>query len=314
VQNSFLALCGSPDSFDDANQDAILMKILLLGSTGLLGCTLSDCLVSPDDEVNTHGRGNSAQYQADISSPKEAVNLLRKIQPDVIINLVGLTNVDLCETQPNQAYLLNVRTAENIANWIRHEKASCHLVHLSTDQVYDGINPHTEESVTLTNYYAFSKYAGELAAASVPSTILRTNFFGRSKCQKRVSLSDWLFRALSSGDPIEVFDDVLFSPLAMSTLSEMIELSLRNKPVGVFNLGSQEGLSKADFAFAFADELGLPKRAMKRTTSNQVTFLKTYRPKDMRMNSAKFEAALGVNLPNLRDEIKRVAKEYREIS
>jgi dTDP-4-dehydrorhamnose reductase len=295
------------------------MKILLLGSTGLLGCTLSTFLVSPDDEVNTHGRGNGAQYQADMSSPKEAVDLLRKVQPDAIINLVGLTNVDLCETQPNQAYLLNVRTVENIASWIRLEKASCHLVHLSTDQVYDGTHPydgthlHTEESVTLTNYYAFSKYAGELAAASIPSTILRTNFFGRSKCQSRTSLSDWLFRALSNDDPIEVFDDVLFSPLAMSTLSEMIELSVRNQPVGVFNLGSRDGSSKADFAFAFAEELGLPVRAMRRTTSDKVAFLKTYRPKDMRMNSAKFEGALGVNLPNLRDEIKRAAKEYREI-
>jgi hypothetical protein len=34
----------------------------------------------------------------------------------------------------------------------------------------------------------------------------------------------------------------------------------------------------------------------------------------MRMNSAKFEGELGVNLPNLRDEIERAAKEYREIS
>jgi dTDP-4-dehydrorhamnose reductase len=290
------------------------MKILLLGSTGLLGCTLSAFLDSRDDEVNTHSRGNGAQYQADISNAKEAVNLLRKVQPDVIINLVGLTNVDLCETRPNQAYLLNVRTVENITNWIRREKASCHLVHISTDQVYDGVDPHTEESVTLTNYYAFSKYAGELAAASVPSTILRTNFFGRSKCQNRLSLSDWLFRALSNDDSIEVFDDVIFSPLAMSTLSEMIGLSVGSKAVGVFNLGSHDGMSKADFAFAFAEEVGLSVRPMKRTTTDQVTFLKTYRPKDMRMNSAKFEEALGVQLPNLRGEIRRVAKEYREIA
>jgi dTDP-4-dehydrorhamnose reductase len=291
------------------------MKILVLGSTGLLGSTLSTYLVSRDEEVSTHGRSEGAQFQADLSSPKEAFNLLRKNQPDVMINLSGLTNVDLCETQPNQAYLLNVRTVENITNWIRQEGRACHLVHISTDQVYDGSNSlHTEECVTLTNYYAFSKYTGELAAGSVPSTILRTNFFGRSHCPKRVSLSDWLFRALSNDDPIEVFDDVLFSPLAMSTLSGMIELSVRNRPVGVFNVGSHEGLSKADFAFAFAEELGVSVRAMKRTSSNQVKFLKTYRPKNMRMNSAKFEEALGVKLPNLRDEIRRVAKEYRDIA
>lgn len=290
------------------------MKILLLGSAGLLGSTLNPFLGSRGYEVKTHSRSEGAQYQADLNDPTDTYELLEKISPDVIVNLVGLTDVDRCETQPNQAYIANVRTVENIANWIKQEKKSCHLVHISTDQVYDGVNLHTEEQVTLTNYYAFSKYAGELAAMRVSSTILRTNFFGRSLCAKRVSLTDWIFRSLSSNDSIQVFDDVLFSPLAMSTLSEMIELSIRNKPVGVFNLGSHDGMSKADFAFAFADELSLSTRAMKRTTTNQVTFLKTYRPKDMRMNSVKFEDALGVRLPNLTDEIKRAAKEYREIS
>lgn len=289
------------------------MKILLFGSTGLLGSTLSPFLGARGYEVKTHSRSEGAQYQADLSDSMETNMLLGKIQPDVIINLVGLTDVDICETQPNQAYLVNVHTVENIANWIKQEKISCHLVHISTDQVYDGVNLHTEEPVTLTNYYAFSKYAGELAAASVPSTIFRTNFFGRSHCAKRVSLTDWIFRSLMNNDSIQVFNDVLFSPLSMSTLSEMIELSIRNKPVGVFNLGSHDGMSKADFAFAFADELGLSTLAMKRTATDQVTFLKTYRPKDMRMNSAKFEDAMGIKLPKLRDEIKLAAKEYREI-
>lgn len=288
------------------------MKILLLGATGLLGSTLGAFLAARHAQVSTHSRSKGAQYQADLTSPEEAVNLLRNVQPDVIINLIGLTNVDACEAQPSQAYLLNVRTVENIARWIRQEGSFCHLIHLSTDQVYDGVNTlHTEESVTLTNYYAFSKYAGELAAVSVASTILRTNFFGRSHCPQRASLSDWLFRALSNDSPIEVFDDVLFSPLAMSTLSEMIEMSMLNRAVGVFNVGSHEGLSKADFAFAFADELGLSVRSMKRRLSSQVAFLKTYRPKNMRMNSRKFEDLLGVKMPVLRDEIRLAAKEYR---
>lgn len=290
------------------------MTILLLGSTGLLGSTLSPFLSSRGYEVKTHSRSEGAQYQADLNDPEEANKLLGKIQPDVIINLVGLTDVDLCETQPNQAYLVNVRTVENISNWIKQEKTPCHLVHISTDQVYDGANLHTEALVTLTNYYAFSKYAGELAAASVPSTILRTNFFGRSHCTKRVSLTDWLYRALSNGDDIQVFDDVLFSPLSMTTLSEMIELILQKKPVGVFNLGSHVGMSKADFAFAFAEGLACPTRTMTRTSTDKVTFLKTYRPKDMRMDSSKFENILGFKLPLLRDELKRVAREYHEVT
>ena len=178
--------------------------------------------------------------------------------------------------------------------------------------VYDGIGPHTEDIVSLTNYYAFSKYTGELAAASAPSTILRTNFFGRSHCAKRTSLTDWLFRSLSNSDTIQVFDDVLFSPLAMDTLSNMIELTIRKKPVGVFNLGTHGGMSKADFAFAFAKELNLSAGFMTRTSTDQVTFLKTSRPKDMRMDCSKFENTLTIKLPFLRNEIKRVAKEYYE--
>lgn len=288
------------------------MKVVVLGSAGLFGSTLVPFLGSRWHEVKTHSRGDGGQYQADLNDPLGANELLEKIEPEVIINLVGLTDVDRCETHPNQAYLANVRTVENIADWIKREKASCHLVHISTDQVYDGAGPHTEDHATLMNYYAFSKYAGELAAASVPSTIIRTNFFGRSHCAKRASLSDWLFRALSNGDPIQVFDDVLFNPLSMITLSEMIELIMRKKPIGVFNLGSHGGMSKADFAFAFAEELNLSTSAMTRTSTDQVTFLKTYRPKDMRMDCSRFENTLGVKLPMLRNEIKRVAMEYYE--
>jgi dTDP-4-dehydrorhamnose reductase len=288
------------------------VRILLLGSSGLFGSTLAPFLSLRGHDVKTHSRGAGSQYQADLNDPKDAYDLLRMIEPEVIVNLVGLTDVDRCETQPNQAYLANVRTVENISGWIKQKITPCHLVHLSTDQVYDGITPHTEEHVTLTNYYAFSKYAGELAATSVPSTILRTNFFGRSHCAKRASLTDWLFGSLSNSQPIQVFDDVLFNPLSMATLSEMIELTIQKKTIGVFNLGSHGGMSKADFAFAFAEELNFSTSSMTRTSTDQVTFLKTYRPKDMRMDSSKFENTLGVRLPLLKDEIKRVAREYRE--
>lgn len=287
-------------------------KVLMLGSSGLLGSTLAPFLDSRGYAVKTHSRSDGTQYQADLNAPKDTFELLEKVGPAVIVNLIGLTDVDQCESQPNQAYMANVQTIENIASWIKQTNTPCHLIQISTDQVYDGTGPHAEDQVTLTNYYAFSKYAGELAAASVPSTILRTNFFGRSHCAKRSSLTDWLFRALSNGEAIQVFDDVLFSPLSMGTLSETIDLAIQKKPIGVFNLGSHEGMSKADFAFAFAEELNLSTGAMTRTTTERVTFLRTYRPKDMRMDCTRFERALGVKLPLLINEVKRVTKEYHE--
>lgn len=287
-----------------------MKTVLVTGATGLLGSSLVPLMSQRGHTVKTHARSGDVDCQADLSVPDVVFELLDKTKPEVIVNLVGLTDVDRCEAMPKQAYLANVRTVENIVAWIKQAKASCHLVHISTDQVYDGAGPHLEEKVLLSNYYAFSKYAGELLAASVPSTILRVNFFGHSRCANRISLTDWLYRSLSNGDAIQVFDDVLFSPLSMAVLSEMIELTVQKKAVGIFNLGSHEGMSKADFAFAFAAELDIPTRSMTRTTTDQVTFLKTHRPKDMRMNCSRFENTLGVKLPFLRDEIKRVAREY----
>jgi dTDP-4-dehydrorhamnose reductase len=262
--------------------------------------------------ICTNSRFGGGQYQSDFSMSNAANEVLEKVKPIVIVNLIGLTDVDHCEEHPNQAYLTNVRTIENIVEWIRQSKSPCHLIHISTDQVYDGCGPHSELDVTLTNYYAFSKYSGELAAQSVPSTILRTNFFGRSRCPTRTSLTDWLFRSLSNNDPIQVFEDVSFSPMSMISIVKIIEMCILNKPIGVFNVGSLEGMSKADFSFAFANELNLINRDMKRITTDEVSFIKTYRPKDMRLNSMKIENALSLNLPELADEIKLVAREYRE--
>jgi dTDP-4-dehydrorhamnose reductase len=199
---------------------------------------------------------------------------------------------------------------ENITAWIRETESNSYLVQISTDQVYDGTGLHEESLVTLENYYAFSKYAGELAASKAPGAILRTNFFGRSQCARKTSLTDWLYHSLSNRAAIQVFDDVLFSPVSMDTLCRMIELVIREKPAGVFNLGSHEGMSKADFAFTFADELNYSTETMKRISTDQVAFLDAYRPKDMRMDCSKFEHTLGVTLPRLRDEIKRVARNY----
>lgn len=285
-------------------------KVLLLGSSGLLGSRLTPVLIGLDYRIETHGRGDDSQHQVMFDNPVAARQLLDSVSPDVIVNLVGLTNVDQCELYPNQAYLANVRTVENVVGWIKQQKTACHLIHVSTDQVYDGAGPHLEEQVALTNCYAFSKYAGELAAAQVPSTILRTNFFGRSRCTKRASFTDWLQQAQIKEEAIKVFEDVLFNPLSMASLSELIALVIDKKPRGVFNLGANGGMSKADFAFEFAARLGLSTSAISRTTVKQLTTLKAYRPKDMRMDCLRFETVMGIQLPKLHDEIIRVAKEY----
>jgi len=286
-----------------------MRRILVTGARGLLGSSLVPYLQERGHHVLSHGRTGDVAIRGDLSDPAQARAALSQASPDVIVNLVALTNVDTCEQSPQEAYLANVRVVENLGRWIEETHNRCHLIQLSTDQVYDGPGPHSENDITLTNYYGFSKYAAELAAAAVQSTVLRTNFFGPSRCANRVSLSDWLFLSLRKGDPITVFDDVRFSPLSLQRLTELLEIVIVNGQAGVFNLGSREAMSKADFAFALAASLGLPTQNMKRGSSGAVKLV-AYRPKDMSMNSSLFEKAFDVRLPTLSEEINSVGAAY----
>jgi len=256
------------------------------------------------------GHTHASDHNLDLTSFEQTARALDQANPEVIVNLTALTNVDRCETHPQEAYLLNVKTVENLSAWIRTTSQACHLIQISTDQVYDGPGPHAEGEVTIRNYYAMSKLAGELAVGTVPATILRTNFVGRSQREGRTSLTDWLHGALRDRSSVNVFDDVMFSPLAISTLCDCIERCIAERPFGVFNLGSRDGMSKADFAFAFAAALGLETTNLKRVNSRSNSTFAAQRPTDMRMNSGRYEAYMGIKLPSLIDEVSRLADEY----
>jgi dTDP-4-dehydrorhamnose reductase len=289
-----------------------MAHLLVIGATGLLGSTLAPVLAASGHSVVTHGFSGAAQEKADLCDFAQASALVARVKPDCIINLAALTNVDLCEREPHKAYLLNVATVTHVARAIREQAPHCHLVQISTDQVYDGSGPHSEANVTIANTYAFSKIAAELAAASVPSTILRTTFFGRSRSVSRTSFSDWIVQSLRKGAPINVFDDILFTPLDIKTLASMIERLVSIRPVGLFNLGAREGMSKAAFAFALADVMALPTNHITRTVSTASQALDAYRPKDMRMDSSLFERTMGLQLPTLIDQIHLLRSDYLE--
>lgn len=270
----------------------------------MLGASLCPVLEASGFKVTTQGRSGPVGAVCDLTSARDTGTMLDRVRPEIIVNLAALTSVDRCEEAPNEAYRANVKTVENICRWIARN-GGAKLVHISTDQVYDGPGPHEEQQVTLTNYYAFSKYAAELAVHAVEGTSLRTNFFGHSRRQGRQSLSDWLLGALRDKTSINVFTDVMFSPLSLNTLCALIA-DIAARPVGgVFNLGSRDGMSKADFAYAIAALYGLGTDTMTRAKSGTVK-LKAYRPGDMRMNCSLFERTYGVRLPMLAEEIKRL--------
>jgi len=289
-------------------------RILITGATGLLGTNLVSYLNKYEYNIATLARKGNVDYIFDLSNRFYNNISFENFKPNIIINLVALTSVDICQENPNSAYLANTKTVENLVDWIQKYSAECHLIHISTDQVYDGVGPHHEDHVSLTNFYAFSKYAGESAALRVPSTILRTNFIGHSNVAHRESLTDWLYTSLINKNHIQVLKDISFSPLSIKTLTEIIQKIIEKKPIGVFNLGSHSGMSKADFCIAFAESLKLDIDNISSIDSDNAEFIKAYRPKDMRLNCSKIEKQMSIKLPCLFDEIIKVSNEYNEIT
>jgi dTDP-4-dehydrorhamnose reductase len=266
-----------------------------------LGGVLLPHLKAALGDVIGHGLEPAGEVTADLCDPQAARRLLDDVRPDAIVNLVCLSNVDRCEEDPNLAYRLNVLALENLAAWMEGHPGR-HLVQISTDQVYDGPGTHREGDVTIRNTYALTKYTAELAALRVGGVCLRTNFFGRSHTKGRTSLSDWLVDSLRGGKPVTLFTDVLFSPLSMRRLSEMVLVALGGRARGVYNLGSRDGMSKRDFAHALARRLNLP-LASARDGTQEALHLRAVRPAGMLMDVSRFEKAFGVRLPTLREEI-----------
>jgi dTDP-4-dehydrorhamnose reductase len=290
-----------------------MSTVIVFGATGLLGASLVPVLRASGYTVFAQSRAVAADLRLDPSDRGAVAAALARHRPSAVINLVAATNVDQCETQTELAWQANAGVVAAIVEGIlalgNNPVSRPHLVHISTDQVYVGPGPHAEDEIHPINVYGLSKYAGELLAERVGATVLRSNFYGRSRAAGRVSFTDWLVRSLREKTPITVFDDVKFSAIHIDTLCDLIVRSIVLRPAGIFNAGCRDGISKAGFAMALASALGLATENVRVGTSADVA-LKARRPLDMTLNVARLEAAFDLRCPNMLDEIEHTSKEY----
>ena len=284
-------------------------SILMMGAYGLLGTPLSAWLLEKGYSVFRQGRGSYAHYQADPNNVDDLCRLIDDTSPDIVINLVAMTDVDACERDPQAAYLANVHSVDMLVRALKNTPV--HLVQISTDQVYNRKGPHAEGEIDLCNVYALTKYTGELLAARVGATIVRTNFVGRSHVSGRSTFTDWLVEVFRERRPITLFDDVRFSAMHTSCLCHAIEHVANARLAGTYNVGSVDSLSKAAFALELAERLGLDSGQAIIGVAADVG-LPARRPLDMSMAVTSFEEAFEYSAPTMDETLQRLTADYRE--
>ncbi len=279
-------------------------KVLIAGGTGLLGTSIVKHLDKQGIKNFSHGHKNKAQVNFDMTDFNQVKSFLDKINPEIIVNLVCLSDVEKNEKDYQLAKKLNIQPVVNLSRWINSKKENIKFIQISTDHLYDKKGISCEEDVVIKNNYAQTKYEAEKIALSANALILRTNFFGKSLNSSRESFTDWIDKNIENKNfPINLFSDVHFSPIHIKTLSKIIVELFKSYDSGIFNLGSKDGMSKAQFALDYSDILKNDKSKVKLISIDKMKFI-AKRPKGMMMNVSKFEKKFGIELPSLKKEIK----------
>src|SRR5215831_11741325 len=127
------------------------MRITVTGANGLVGSRLCRLLVVEGHVVTAVARGDRRtvgdfEYlSCDLSDRAHAARAFAEARPEVIVHTASMTEVDACERDPRAAWAANVLGAAHVAQEAR--AAGAHLVHVSTDYVFDGsAGPYDEEA------------------------------------------------------------------------------------------------------------------------------------------------------------------------
>lgn len=276
-----------------------MLKILITGGSGLLATNWA-CYAREKHKVILGIHNTSINLRGvevaglNLESKGSVVEDLKVIKPDIVIHSAGLTNVDVCEKDPELANHVNCELSENVASACA--KLDIKLVHISTDHLFAGHQPFSDEDAKPhpVNTYAISKLCAESRVQSVDpeALVIRTNFFGWGH-RLRQSFSDWVLENVSTGIEITLFDDVYFTPILIDTAAEYVHQLLDVNAKGIFNVVSDERVSKYQFGCQLTEKFGLPSELLKRASISSAHLIAP-RPSDMSLSNKKLKELTGL--------------------
>lgn len=215
------------------------MKVLVTGAAGQLG---RDVMLS--GEARGADMVGVARDDFDLATSDPA-RLLAAVEPDVVVNCAAYTAVDAAEADESTADVVNHLAVRRLAESCA--AAGTHLVHVSTDYVFDGTldRPYREDDATNPqSVYGRTKLAGEIAAADelgAGATIVRTSWVCGEHGNNMVKL---ILRLAANPDQALAFvDDQVGHPTFTTDLAGALLDLAADRPGGVYHVTNQRPVS-----------------------------------------------------------------------
>lgn len=208
------------------------MRVLVTGAGGQLGTDLArHCEAQGDDVVSVDHAGLDVSDRVAVRDLIEGTGGF-----DVVYNAAAWTAVDACEADPDRAFRVNALACRWLAQSCRSSGA--HLLHVSTDYVFDGTKPepyHEWDRPNPRSVYGASKWAGEheiAVHAGGGVTVARTSWVFGEHGHNMVKT----VLGLRERDELAFVDDQRGCPTATADLAVALRQLAEERMPGLFHV------------------------------------------------------------------------------
>jgi dTDP-4-dehydrorhamnose reductase len=226
------------------------MRALITGGGGQLASDLQE-LLGDDARSFTHA-------ELDIADATALDRAFEEVRPDVVFNCAAFHNVDVCETEPDSAWAVNVRAVRDIA------QRGAKLVHLSTNYVFDGRReePYGEDDLpNPRSVYAFTKLAGEYAALAYGENALVVRGAGlyglHGSASKGGNFVQRMIGRAREQSALKMVADQRLQPTFTADLAQALLAAVDKDAGGVLHLTASGACSWFEFTEAIMELAGI---------------------------------------------------------
>ena len=228
-----------------AVKERVAMTVFICGSTGRLGRSVTKVFEKEAKVVAP------ARQELDLRSKDDLQEAVEASQPSILINCAAWTDVDGCEKNPKLAKEINATLPQHLSELSK--KVDAHLVHISTDFVFDGRTDTPYDEKQLPNplsVYGQTKLDGEIGVGP-NATIIRTSWL---QSQDDSNMVEWVLESFKKTGQVEVPNDRHANPTFVSDLLPVIKYFAELRYEGVVHATNQGTTNWCEFARFVAEK------------------------------------------------------------